>query len=149
MSLPKPRIFIALAALLGFLNASRANVVINEIMYRPGTSIPTFTVEDTAREFIELHNTALVGVDISGWALTSGVSYTFPPGTTIPPGGFVVVAGNPAAVQAQYGIGGVLGPWLAGSTLSNSGEKIELSKPGVTPGTLEWIGGIAHKENEG
>jgi hypothetical protein len=148
MSLPKPRILTALAALLAFLGVSRGNVVINEIMYRPGTSTPTFTVENTGQEFIELYNTSVVAVNIGGWALTSGVSYTFPPGTMIPGGGYVVVASDPAAVGARYGIGGVFGPWGAGQALANSGEKIELSKPGIPVGTFESVDKVTYA-NEG
>src|SRR4051794_29468773 len=99
MFLSNPRMLIILACLLGFSGVGEAGVIINEIMYRPGTTVP-FTVENTGREFIELYNTSPVPVDIGGWALTSGVSYTFPVGTTIAAGGFVVVAGDPAAVQA-------------------------------------------------
>ena len=78
-----------LASLLLLAPGASADVVINEIMYRPGTTTPTFTVENSGREFIELHNTGVVAADLSGWALTNGVSYTFPAATVIPAGGFV------------------------------------------------------------
>ena len=123
------RLAIAAGALLGGTSA-RAAVVINEIMYRPGTAVP----ENTAREYIELLNTDAAAVDLSGWAFTDGVTFSFPAGTVIPAGGFVVVAANPAQVQAQFGITGVLGPWEAGDTLSNRGEKITLSMPDPAPG---------------
>ena len=138
------RLLFALALALAAFPSARADVVINEIMYRPGTTTPTFTGENAAREFIELHNPAAAAVDISGWALTSGVGYTFPAATAIPGGGFVVIASDPAAVQTLYGISGVFGPWTAGATLSNSGEKIELSKPGVTPGTFVKVDAVTY-----
>ena len=118
----------------------RAQVVINEIMYRPGTAFP----ENTALEFIELHNPTGAQVDIGGWALTSGTAFTFPANTMIAAGGFAVVASSPSAVQAAYGIGGVFGPWAAGSTLSNSGEKITLSKPGLVPGIFEKVDSVTY-----
>ena len=58
--------------------------VINEIMYRPGTAFP----ENTGLEFIEIHNPDAVPVNVGGWALTSGTSLVFPPGTTIAAGGY-------------------------------------------------------------
>ncbi len=130
----------ALFTLAAGLTPARAQVVVNEIMYRPGTTFP----EDTALEFIELHNPTAAPVDISGWALTSGTAFTFPASTVIAAGGFVVVASSPSAVQTAYGIGGVFGPWAAGSTLSNSGEKIALSKPGVTAGTFVQVDAVTY-----
>ncbi len=115
-------------------------VVVNEIMYRPGTGFP----ENTGLEFIELHNPTATAVDVSGWALTSGVPYTIPAATTIAAGGFLVIASDPAQVQAAYGISGVLGPWAAGSSLSGKGEKITLSKPGPTPGTFVKVDDVTY-----
>ncbi len=106
--------------------------VINEIMYRPGTTYP----ENTGLEYIEIHNPDAADADISGWALTSGVDYTFPPGTVIPAGGFVLAGANPAALNALWSRS-FLGPWAAGATLANNGEKITLSMPGAIAGT--WI----------
>ena len=123
----------AILLALGGLIEARAAVVINEIMYRPGSDFP----ENIALEFIELHNTGTVPVDIGGWALTSGVPYTIPAPTTIAAGGYLVIASNPAQVQAAYGITGVRGPWTAGATLSNNSEKVVLSQPGAVAGT--WV----------
>jgi len=107
--------------------------VISEIMYRPGPGYP----ENTALEYIELHNPAAAPVDLSGWALTDGVNYTFPAGTVISANGFLVVAADPAALQAVFGSIGALGPWPAANALSNNGESITLSMPGGTPGS--WV----------
>ncbi len=118
----------------------RAQVVVNEIMYRPGSAFP----ENTGLEFIEFHNPTAAAVDLSAWAITSGVDFTFPAGSTIAAGGFVVVASNPGLVQSTYGISGVLGPWVAGTTLANGGEKITLSKPGLTPGTFDKVDSVTY-----
>ena len=93
--------------------------MINEILYRAGTGYP----ENTGLEFIELHNPTGAAVDVSNWAFTSGTDYTFPAGTIIPAGGYVVVASNPALVQSAYGISGVFGPWAAGSFARRTAEK--------------------------
>lgn len=106
-------------ALITAFSAS-ATPVINEIMFRPGTSYP----ENTDMEFIEIHNPDSTSVDLSGWAITNGFSYTFPAGTTISAGGYLVVASNPTTL----GVSGALGPWTSGK-LSNGGETITLSEP--------------------
>lgn len=122
------------------IQASIAEPVINEIMYRPGTGYP----ENTALEYIELHNPDTVTADVGGWALTSGVSFTIPAGTSIPAGGYLVIAANPSVLQAAFGSIGALGPWLAGASLSNNGEKITLSKPGAAAGTWTKVNDVSY-----
>jgi hypothetical protein len=56
----------------------------------------------------------------------------------------VVIGANPAALQSTYGISGVFGPWAAGATLANGGEKITLSKPGAVAGTLEEVDSVTY-----
>lgn len=139
-----PRLSVLFALALSAALPAWGGVVINEILYRPGTGFP----ENTAREFIELLNTDAAPVDVSGWSFTDGVTFIFPAGTTIPAGGLVVVAADVAAVQTAYGITGVLGPWQAGATLSNNGEKITLSRPdptpGAPPGSLELVDDVSY-----
>ena len=112
------RLFSLLLITLGWTPMAFAQVVLNEIMYRPGTGYP----EITGLEFIEIHNPTAQAVDLSGWALTSGVSFVFPGGAVIPAGGYRVIGANPALLQSTYWISGVLGPWGAGATLANGGE---------------------------
>lgn len=113
----------SLACFALVLSASlSAAPVINEILYRPGTGYP----ENTDLEFIEIHNPDTAAVDMSGWGITTGADYTFPSGTSIPAGGYLIVSPNPSALQAATGLSGVLGPWKTGSSLSNSGESITL-----------------------
>jgi len=112
----------AALVLVGFVYASP---VINEIMYRPGTAYPS----DRNLEFIEIHNPGTAAVDLSGWAIRQGPNYTFPSGTTIAAGGYLVVAANPTTLQSSASITGVLGPWASGSHLSDRGETISLEMP--------------------
>src|SRR5438034_714466 len=79
-------------------------VVFNEIMYHPATNEP-------ALEWLELYNQNAVDVDISGWRVTEGIGYTFPSGTVIRGGGYLVVAISPATLSAQTGLMNVLGPF--------------------------------------
>lgn len=94
-----------------------STVVLNEIMYNPPSGGETL-------EWIELHNQMAVNVDISKWRLADGVSFTFPVGTVIPGGGYLVVAANPAALATAGGGTGALGPYTG--ALANGGEQIEL-----------------------
>ncbi len=75
-------------------------------------------------EYIELFNPLPVAVDLSGWAFTKGVDFTFP-AVSIPAGGFLVIAEDPAHLLQFAGVSGALGPWTG--RLSNDGENLELS----------------------
>lgn len=93
-----------------------AAVVINEIHYAPADKTkPT--------QFVELLNTGSQSVDLSGWQFREAITYVFPAGTSLPAGGFVVVAGTPAAFQTAYGFA-PLGPWTG--ALRRGGSHIEL-----------------------
>ncbi|MGB0144780.1 MAG: lamin tail domain-containing protein, partial [Akkermansiaceae bacterium] len=71
------------------------SVVINEIHFDES--------DKTERaEFIELHNPSDTPVDLSGYAFTSGINFSFPSGTILAPGGFLVVAEDPATTTAKF-----------------------------------------------
>jgi len=93
-------------------------LIISEIMYNPA---------DGQMEFIELYNHRAVQEDLSGFAFTQGIEYTFKPGTILDAKAYLVIALDPNALQESYGITDVLGPYTG--RLSNSGERIELSNP--------------------
>jgi hypothetical protein len=82
--------------------ARPTSLVISEIMYHPTNS---------ALEFVELFNSRAEPQDLGGYQLAGSISFTFPAGTTIPGGGFVVVARSPSDLQSAYGITGVFGPY--------------------------------------
>lgn len=94
--------------------------VINELMYHPAS-------EQDGHEYVEVTNTGVITVDLSGWFFDDGFAYTFPGGTLLPPGGYLVVAHDPAAVAAQYGLDPavLLGPF-ADKRLSDAGERVAL-----------------------
>ena len=99
-------------------------LVISEVMYHPyetGASAG----EDEALEFIELYNDRAVFEDLGGYAFANGIEYVFPPGTTLAAKQHLVVARDPNALEAAYGITGVYGP--CAGRLNNDGERIELS----------------------
>jgi hypothetical protein len=93
------------------------SLVFNEIMYHPETN-------ELAFEWVELFNQKTVDVDISNWSITDGIQYTFPPGTVIQGGGYVVVAISPADLMAATGLTNVHGPFTG--RLSNNGERLEI-----------------------
>ena len=110
---------LAAAAIFAFGHIAQAGVVINEIGFHPAS-------ENAGEEFIELHNPDAVAVDASGWRFTSGVDFTFPGGTLIPAGGYLVVAADAAAFSTAYP---EVTTFVAGWTgiLSNSSNRIRLA----------------------
>ena len=93
-----------------------SQVVINEIHYDPAN-------ETSAEEFIELYNPGANAIDLSNWELTDAVRFTFPPGTTLEAGAYLVIAEDPPTITSVYGVIS-LGPWEGG--LNNDGEEIDL-----------------------
>ncbi len=93
----------------------RTSLVISEMMYHPTNS---------ALEFVEIFNSRGEPQDLSGYQLQGSAGFTFPPGTTIAGGGFLVVAKSPTDLQNVYGLGGVLGPFT--NSLPNNGGTVEL-----------------------
>ena len=88
----------------------RTPLVISEIMYKPAPRTDLNNLE-----FIELYNTNPWWQDLSGYQLLAdNLSYTFPPGTLIGGGAFLVIAASPQSIQNVYAITNVLGPY-AGS----------------------------------
>lgn len=99
-------------------------LVINEILFRPGTTYP----ENTTREFIELYNRGDFAINLGGYALTAGVQFVIPPNTIIAPNGYLVIAANVASFQAANPtVANVVGGWTG--SLSGSAEKVTLSDP--------------------
>jgi hypothetical protein len=99
-------------------------VVINEIMYNPPTNLT---------EFVELHNVTAAPVDLSGWILNGAGGFTFPAGTSIPAGGFVLVVDTNRFSADAFRLSAEVPPecpvfgWSF--TLDNNGERLTLLKP--------------------
>ena len=81
-------------------------------------------------EYIELVNPNPFAVDISGWRLAGGISYTFRDGVVIPAGGSLYVSPDVAAFRARAtGPGGSQGLFVQGNYdghLTNWGETLRL-----------------------
>ena len=93
----------------------RSGLVFSEIMYHPRRAPGQ---AEQALEFIEIYNAEPLFHDLSGYRLTGALDYTFPTNTLLPAGAFLVVARDPAALQAAYGLAGAFGPWTGATTNS-------------------------------
>ena len=107
------------ALLSAVLRMSGAGVVLNEVMYHPPG-------DDDTLQYVELHNAGAVPADLAGWHFSKGIRFTFPRGTVLAPGGFVVVARDPVALaRAQGGRLAAVGPFEG--RLQHGGERLALS----------------------
>jgi regulation of enolase protein 1 (concanavalin A-like superfamily) len=103
-------------------SSRKTGLVISEIMYHPRD---VFLGTNKAElEFIELFNSNPYYEDLSGYRLLGDIDYVFPSGTVLQGGSFLVVARQPADVQAVYGLGSVLGPFT--NNLPNDRGRIRL-----------------------
>jgi len=97
-----------------------ADVIISEIMYQPAGGLP-----NADQEFIEFYNPSVIdAVDMSDWRL-DGVALTFPPGTVIPPNGYMMVTKNETLFRQTYGGGHYVATAYSGS-LNDLGETLTL-----------------------
>jgi hypothetical protein len=99
------------------------NIVINEIMYNPIS-------RDSDDEFVELHNRGGGTMNLGGWRVTGGISFTFPAGASVPGGGYVVIARNAGRLISRYpnlNVNNTLGDF--DGSLANGGEPIALAMP--------------------
>ena len=87
-------------------------------------------------EFIEIYNNGSATESLENWTIANGVNYTFPLGTTINSGDYLIVVGfaptdgtKLATFRAKYGLDNSvtpLGPWSG--SLSNRGETLLLQR---------------------
>ena len=97
------------------------NLRITEIMYHP----PEEPISEPNAEYIELQNVGPVKLNLNLVQFTEGIHFTFPD-LDIPPGDFVIVGKDPAAIQTRYpGFSGTFAGTYTGS-LANNGEQIKL-----------------------
>lgn len=121
--------------LTGTEAASAANLTLTEIQYNPEGA----GEEDD--EFLEFKNTSATSpVDVSGVRIAGAVGFTFPVGTVLAPGEFIVVLKSPALFNARYRTSSspwyhagirVAGTWTG--SLSNGGEPIIVNAANASP----------------
>lgn len=89
-------------------SSRKSPIVFSEILYKPAPRADSNNVE-----FVELYNSNPWFHDIGGYRIASaGMSYTFPPGTQIAGGAYLVVAASPAALSSVYGVTNAFGPYV-------------------------------------
>jgi hypothetical protein len=126
---------LSIVAALHLTFSASAQVLFSELMYHPvekeafdTNGTPVLDISSDVHEFIELHNAGATPVNLSGWRLSGGIEFDFPGGASIPAGGYVVIAKNPARLAAvsQYGLNTnqILGPYSG--QLANEGDTIRL-----------------------
>lgn len=114
------------------------DVVIDEVDFNPAGG-------DQDQEYIRLTNNEATEIDISGWSISSGVGFTFPPGTVIPRNGtlyvspklkkFVTRSASPTGGERRL----VTGPYSG--HLSSFGEDLALKNAaGATVQTYTHVG---------
>jgi Lamin Tail Domain len=123
----------ALLALLCFTSFTlSAQIVITEIMYNPPES------GTDSLEYIELFNAGTAAVDISGYTMV-GVTHTFPAGTSMAAGSYIVLAKSNSAMRTIFGR--AFTQWTDGA-LTNSGETVGIrTAAGVTVDEVSYGSG--------
>ena len=99
-----------------------APLAVTEICYDPPGA---GAVSGDEFEFLELQNTGATALDLSACAFTAGIAFTFPNGTTLAPGAFLVLARNPAQFATRHPGVATLGPYTG--KLSNNGDTLTLT----------------------
>jgi hypothetical protein len=93
----------AVHELILYTSEETSNLKITEIHYHPLDSIAVGdTISDNEYEFIELKNIGTIPINLSGASFAIGINLTFPEGTTIEAGSFVVLASNQQEFNARY-----------------------------------------------
>ena len=96
-----------------------SNLIFSEIHYRPLEN----GSENTNFEYIEIYNTGITDVDLSGYSFTSGIVFTFRDGSNILAGEYIIIAKNADYYESE---GIKIYEWTSGS-LNNNGEQLIIS----------------------
>lgn len=102
--------------------AGPENLIVSEINYHPDISHPN-------TEFIELMNISPDKIiDLTNLSFTAGITFTFPPNTTLAPGERLLVVENEAAMISGFGPKlNIAGEFTKQTNLKNSGEQLILT----------------------
>jgi hypothetical protein len=100
-------------------SSRRTGLVISEIMYHP---LPR--LDNRQLEYIELFNADSTPSDLSQYRIEGAIDYTFPAGTWLAAGAFLVLAKSPADMQSTYGLTNAMGPYA--NRLENQSGTVRL-----------------------
>jgi hypothetical protein len=104
-----------------------SNLKVTELHYHPTEQ---GLVDDKELEFIELKNIGNTTLDLSGLAFTDGIQFTFPAGSNLPAGSFMVIASNKTEFFNFYKI---QPDFQYSGSLSNGGETVVLQSASKQP----------------
>lgn len=107
-----------------FVGQNYSNIVINEIMYHSDSLCHPTDIDEL--DFLELHNRSNQPIDLADCSFSDGFTYKFPFPSTIPAGGFLVLAENGDEFYNAYGFQ-PFGQY--NGQLSNSSDRLELNTP--------------------
>jgi hypothetical protein len=96
-----------------------------------GQQSSPLSVRESPESWIELFNRGTNAVNLTGWRLDEGVDFRLAPGTTIPAGGYLVVAKDVGYVQEHYPGITVVGPFT--NKLSRAGDYVVLKDAANNP----------------
>jgi hypothetical protein len=97
--------------------------------------VPRVPFQESEEGWVELFNRSSNTVNLTGWRIDEGIDYRFPSNTVIAPGGYLVVANDPAALLAKFPGINVFGPYT--NALSHRGERIVLKDAADNP--ADWV----------
>ncbi len=98
-------------------------------------TVPRVPFLESGEGWVELFNRGSNPVNLTGWRIDEGIDYRFPSNTVIAPGGYLVVANDPAALQAEFPGINLVGPYT--NALSHRGERIVLKDAADNP--ADWV----------
>jgi hypothetical protein len=105
-----------------------SNLKVTELNYHPPDYIVgTDTTSGKDIEFIELKNTGINSINLTGLELDSAVRYKFPESVLLPPKGFYVITSKPSIFYKYYGM---IASGNYQGNFSNSGEEVLLKDSG-------------------
>lgn len=99
-----------------------STLVLSEVMYHPAG---TPTVDGDAFEFIELKNAGGLALELGGLQVSGGIAFTFPIGTRLAAGAFLVLVRDPVRFAERYPKVPIAGTYVG--KLSNGGESLRVS----------------------
>ncbi len=97
------------------------DIVISELMVSDLQDDPAAS---DPGDWIELYNRGETAVSLDRWSFVDALVYNFPLGTTIAPGGYLVVAADPIGFMLDHPGVAAIGP--TNGSLSSAGERLEL-----------------------
>ncbi|RYD78600.1 MAG: hypothetical protein EOP84_14050, partial [Verrucomicrobiaceae bacterium] len=115
----------ALEELSFYVTQDYSGLALTEINFNPQ---PQGATSGDEFEFLEFKNTGTSTLDLGGLTFTSGLTYTFPAGSQLASGAFLVLVKNPTQFAIRYPGVPVFGSFSG--QLSNGGEALALNSPG-------------------